>query len=91
MHVGQCGFGAVAGDADALRRVGHPWRRDGFYADACAYCDYRTLCGVTENDTDRMRIPVTDKEAAAAMQKIMNGETEAETDEQMDTGTAGGD
>ena len=62
-----------------------------FYANACAYCDYRTLCGITDSDTDRMRIPVTDKEAAAAMQKIMNGETEAETDEQMDTGTAGGD
>lgn len=49
-----------------------------FYADACAYCDYRTLCGITDSDTDRMRLPVTDKEAAAAMQRIMNGETEAE-------------
>jgi len=89
----------IVRDTAALIAAGetapHPMKKkqtaSRFYADACAYCDYRTLCGVTENDTDRMRIPVTDKEAAAAMQKIMNGETEAETDEQMDTGTAGGD
>ena len=56
-----------------------------FYADACAYCDYHTLCGVTEQDTGCFRLPVKEKEAEAAMKAIMNGEREAETDEQMDT------
>ncbi len=55
-----------------------------FYADACAYCSYQTLCGITEQDTDRFRLPVTDKEAAAAMKEIMDGKKEGEPDEQMD-------
>jgi ATP-dependent helicase/DNAse subunit B len=61
-----------------------------FYANACAYCEYRTLCGMTDSDTERMRLPVTDKEAAAAMQRIMNGEEDADH-EQMDTGAGSGD
>ena len=45
-----------------------------YYADACAYCPYRSLCGVTEDDTERMRKAIPKKEAEAAMLAVMNGE-----------------
>jgi len=56
-----------------------------FYEDACRYCDFRTLCSITEHDEDKMRLPMSEKEAIAAMQKIMNGETEGDSNEQMDS------
>ena len=72
--------GEVAPRPMKKKQAGNP-----FYADACAYCAYRTLCGVTEQNTERFRLPCSDKEAEAAMKAIMNGEKEAESDEQMDT------
>lgn len=57
-----------------------------FYADACAYCGYRSICGITEQDTDRMRKPMSPTDAKKAMLEIMNkADEEEQTDEQLDT------
>ena len=45
-----------------------------FYADACAYCDYRALCGNDPENPAGARLPVEQKDAEAAMLRIMNGE-----------------
>ena len=47
-----------------------------YYADACMYCKYRSICGVTADDTERQRRPLPQKQAKAAMLAIMNGEEE---------------
>lgn len=64
----------------------HPMRGGSseYYADACAYCGYRSICGVTDADTERMRKAIPKKQAESAMLAVMNGE-EAEANEQMDT------
>ena len=47
---------------------------DKFYANACDYCDYKSICGIDTENKELCRIPMTEKESLAAMQAIMNGE-----------------
>ena len=69
--VRDCAAKYAAGDvAPSPMRGGTPE----YYADACAYCTYRSLCGITEDDTERMRKALPKKEAEAAMLAVMNGE-----------------
>ena len=57
----------------------------GYYADACAYCDYKAVCGMTEQDCDRARKAMPQGEAKKAMLAYMNrtGE-EGENDAKLD-------
>lgn len=60
--------------------------KDGYYADACAYCEYHSICGISEQDTDRMRRPMTQSAAKKEMLDIMNGTgKEDESDAKLDT------
>ncbi|HAG14259.1 MAG TPA: hypothetical protein DCG49_10435 [Ruminococcus sp.] len=57
-----------------------------YYADACAYCNYHSICGVTDDDTACMRRALPPAKANAAMLAVMNGETEGDAqDESVDT------
>lgn len=58
----------------------------GYYADACAYCDYHSICGISVEDTDRVRRPMKQDAAKKAMLQIMNETGEEGTfDADMDT------
>ena len=45
---------------------------NGYYADACAYCKYRSLCGLTPDDTGRIRRPQRQDAAKKEMLGIMD-------------------
>ncbi len=47
-----------------------------FYANACDYCDYRSICGITDPDAACFRLPAYSAEGSArAMRAIMEGRT----------------
>jgi ATP-dependent helicase/DNAse subunit B len=62
-----------------------------YYADACRYCDYRSICFLSEQDTGRIRRPLPQKEAKAAMLKIMNNNGEEVQENGLDTAAGSGD
>lgn len=49
----------------------HPMRSDS-YADACAFCDFKSICGMAD-DTEHIRKPMNQSAAKKAMLDIMNG------------------
>ena len=59
---------------------------NGYYADACAYCELAGICGMTEQECDRIRKPMPQAAAKKAMLDYMNGqEEEANADAELDT------
>ncbi|MCR5306057.1 MAG: PD-(D/E)XK nuclease family protein [Oscillospiraceae bacterium] len=79
----ECAEQYAAGDV-APRPMKRRKKDSRFYADACRYCDYRGLCGNDPADPVHARVPMDQKEAEAAMLRIMNGE-EADADAAMDS------
>lgn len=56
-----------------------------YFADACRYCDYRSICFLSKQDAGRIRRPLPQKEANAAMLKIMNNNGEEVQENELDT------
>ena len=54
--------------------------KTGYYVDACTYCEYCGLCGTDREHPGNARTPMSQKDAEAAMLRIMNGEDGKEGD-----------
>lgn len=52
-----------------------------YYADACKYCQYTGICGAGITHAVTPRYPMPEKDAVAAMQRIMNGEEDTNGEE----------
>lgn len=49
---------------------------NGYYANACTYCKYRSICGLTPEDTDRIRKPQRQDTVKKEMQRILDSDAE---------------
>lgn len=59
--------------------------RSDFYADACSFCKYSSICGVdVQTDRALVRKPMGEKKAVSAMEAILSGEGEETTNADMD-------
>lgn len=54
----------------------------GYYANACTYCKYSSICGLTAEDTDRIRKPQRQDTVKKEMQQILDSDTQRKGDEQ---------
>lgn len=50
----------------------------GYYADACKYCDYRGMCGMTDQHKERIRLPEKQKIVREKMRAILNSGEEVQ-------------
>lgn len=74
-----CAETFLAGDVEPRPMQGGS---DGYYANACMYCKYRSLCELTPDDTDRIRKPQKQDTVKKEMQSILNSGTEQEGETQ---------
>ncbi len=72
-----------AADNPPPKRTKGSRKNPDYYTDACAYCKYHGLCGVTDADAALMRPPLPYAQACEKMQAILNGE-EAENHAELD-------
>ncbi|MCQ2416344.1 MAG: PD-(D/E)XK nuclease family protein [Oscillospiraceae bacterium] len=82
--VRECAACYISGDVAPSPMCGS---QKNYYADACAYCNYSTACGIADAQTDVFRKPLKEAEAKAQMMDIMNGipQKEETEDESMDS------
>ena len=67
--VAACAEAYLAGDVEPRPMQGGG---SGYYANACMYCKYRSLCGLTDDDTDRIRKPQRQDTVKKEMQGILD-------------------
>ncbi|MBQ9907186.1 MAG: PD-(D/E)XK nuclease family protein [Oscillospiraceae bacterium] len=67
--VAACAEAYLAGDVEPRPMQGGG---NGYYADACAYCKYRSMCGLTADDTDRIRKPQRQDTVKKEMRGILD-------------------